>query len=88
MATRLLGSARLAARRVHDCPWEDGTLKFLFSTGFRTPALTERYLEIANFLTANPDIKPERVYSAEIDLAHGFGSQNVQCRSSRATGIS
>jgi outer membrane receptor for ferrienterochelin and colicins len=58
--------------------WKDGTLKFIFSTGFRTPALVERYLEIENFLTSNPDIKPERVYSAEIDLAQRLGRQKLQ----------
>ena len=59
-------------------PWTNGTVKAVFSTGFRTPSITERYLEIENFLTSNPDIKPEHVYSAEIDLAQRFGVQHLQ----------
>jgi outer membrane receptor protein involved in Fe transport len=58
--------------------WEGGTAKVLFSTGFRMPAITERYLEIPHFLTSNPDIQPERVYSAEIDFNHRVGRQNIQ----------
>lgn len=57
---------------------DDTTLKFIFSTGFRTPVITERYLEIDNFLTSNENIKPERVYSAEVDLAQRLGRQNLQ----------
>lgn len=56
----------------------EGVLKFIFSTGFRTPVITERFLEIENFLAKNEAIKPERVYSAEIDLAQNIGIQNVQ----------
>jgi outer membrane receptor for ferrienterochelin and colicins len=57
---------------------ESGTVKLVFSTGFRTPTITERYLEITNFLITNPDIRPEHVYSAEIDLAERLRLQNVQ----------
>ncbi len=59
-------------------PWTNGTVKAVFSTGFRTPSITERFLEIENFLTSNPDIKPEHVYSAEIDLAQRLGTQSLQ----------
>ncbi len=58
--------------------WTNGTVKAVFSTGFRTPSITERFLEIENFLTSNPDIKPERVYSAEFDLAQRLGLQSLQ----------
>ncbi len=59
-------------------PWENGTLKLIFSTAFRTPTITERFLEIDGFLTSNPEILPERVYSAELDLAQRFGLQHIQ----------
>lgn len=59
-------------------PWTGGTLKAVFSTGFRTASITERFLEIENFLTSNPDIQPEHVYSGEIDLAQRLGSQSLQ----------
>lgn len=58
--------------------WKDGTVKLLFSTGFRTPTITERFLEISGFLTSNPDIRPERVYSAELDLSQRLGAQTLQ----------
>jgi outer membrane receptor for ferrienterochelin and colicins len=58
--------------------WEGSTLKVIFSTAFRTPTITERYLEIADFLTSNPNIRPERVYSGEVDLGQRLGLHNVQ----------
>ncbi|MFL5319298.1 MAG: TonB-dependent receptor plug domain-containing protein [Myxococcaceae bacterium] len=57
---------------------DDGTLKLIFSTGFRTPVITEKYLEIPHFLTGNDNIKPEHVYSAEVDYGQRFGAQNVE----------
>jgi len=59
-------------------PWENGTVKLIVSTGFRTPTITERYLKIDKFLTDNPDIQPEHVYSAEVDVGQRFGLQSLQ----------
>lgn len=59
-------------------PWSTGTLKAVFSTGFRQPSITERFLEIENFLTTNPNLQPEHVYSAELDLAQRLGLQSLQ----------
>lgn len=58
--------------------WSNGTGKLIFSTGFRTPTVTERYFKVENFLIDNPEIGPERVYSAELDLAQRLGSQSLQ----------
>ncbi|MHB8876184.1 MAG: TonB-dependent receptor plug domain-containing protein [Myxococcaceae bacterium] len=58
--------------------WQNGTLKLIVSTGFRTPTITERFLEIEGFVIPNPDIRAERVYSAEIDLSQRLGLQNAQ----------
>lgn len=58
--------------------WKDGTLKLIFSTGFRTPTITERYLEIIHFLTSNENIQPEHVTAAELDLSQRLGVQNLQ----------
>lgn len=74
----ILGSALSPRAAYITSPWENGTLKFIFSTGFRTPVITERYLEIEGFLTSNENIKPERVYSAEVDVAQKLGAQTVQ----------
>lgn len=74
----LLGSALSPRIALSKSPWEGGTLKALFSTGFRTPTLTERFLEIPGFLTSNPDIGPERVSSVEVDLAQKLGLQSLQ----------
>ena len=74
----IMGSA-LSPRAVYGRElWKDATLKLIFSTGFRTPSITERYLEIEHFLTGNPDIKPERVISGELDLSQRLGAQNLQ----------
>jgi outer membrane cobalamin receptor len=59
-------------------PWSNGTVKLIFSTGFRTPTITERFLEIEGFVTSNPDIRPERVYSAEVVLSQRFARQSVE----------
>ncbi len=58
--------------------WEGGTIKALISTGFRNPSITERFLEIPGFLTSNPNIKPETVQSAEVNLSQHLGLQNLQ----------
>jgi outer membrane receptor protein involved in Fe transport len=57
---------------------KDTTIKAVASTGFRTPTITERFLKIDGFLTDNPNIQPERVYSAELDLVQRLGGQNLQ----------
>ncbi len=59
-------------------PWTNGTVKGVFSTGFRNPSITERFLEIENFLTANPNIMAEHVYSGELGVAQRWGAQNLQ----------
>jgi outer membrane cobalamin receptor len=58
--------------------WKDGIAKVIFSTGFRTPTITERYLEVPHFLTTNENIKPEHVTAGEIDLSQRLGAQNLQ----------
>ncbi|MBL8955169.1 MAG: TonB-dependent receptor [Myxococcaceae bacterium] len=68
-------SPRVAAGR---SLWRDATLKAVFSTGFRTPSITERFLRIEGFLEPNPNIGPERVYSAELDLLQKLKLQSVQ----------
>ncbi|MBK7860254.1 MAG: TonB-dependent receptor [Archangiaceae bacterium] len=73
-----LGSAVSPRLAYSVSPWNNGTLKLIFSTGFRTPTITERYLEIEGFVTESPDIRPERVYSGEVVLAQRFARQNVQ----------
>ncbi|MBK7863469.1 MAG: TonB-dependent receptor [Archangiaceae bacterium] len=59
-------------------PWRHGTVKLIFSTGFRQPTITERFLEIPNVVAPNPHIEPEHVYSGEVVFAHRFGPQSVQ----------
>lgn len=68
-------SPRLAFTRP---TWRNGTVKLIFSTGFRQPTITERFLEIPDVITPNPAIQPERVYSGEVVLAHRFAQQSVQ----------
>ncbi len=68
-------SPRLAFTRP---TWKNGTIKLIFSTGFRQPTITERFLEIADFVTSNPNIQPERVYSGEIVIGQRFAQQSVQ----------
>lgn len=48
--------------------FEDTTLRFSFSQGFRAPSLQERFLNTAGAETilANPKIKPETSHTAEI----------------------
>lgn len=58
--------------------WANGTIKAAVSTGFRTPTITERYLEIPHFLTANADIRPERVYSGEVSVLQQLGPSSLQ----------
>jgi outer membrane receptor for ferrienterochelin and colicins len=58
--------------------WSDSTLKLVGSTGFRTPTLTEKYLNIPGFLTENDSLGPERVYSGELDLSQRVGVHNLQ----------
>ncbi len=74
----LLGSSLSPRFAYSTSLWTGGTLKFATSTGFRTPTITERYLEIEDFLTSNPDIQPERVHSLEVDLGQRFGLQRLQ----------
>ncbi len=59
-------------------PWRNGTVKVILSTGFRQPTITERFLEVPGFVTSNPNIQPERVYSGEVVVAHRFAQQSVQ----------
>ncbi|MBL8955742.1 MAG: TonB-dependent receptor [Myxococcaceae bacterium] len=68
-------SPRLAFTRP---AWRNGTVKIIFSTGFRQPTITERFLEIPDFVTVNPNIQPERVYSGEVVLGHRFSQQSLQ----------
>ncbi len=74
----ILGSAVSPRLAFSTSPWRNGTVKAVISTGFRTPSITERYLEIKDFVTSNPQIGPEHVYSAELDLSQRLGVDHLQ----------
>jgi iron complex outermembrane receptor protein len=51
---------------------ESDTLKAIYSEGFRTPTVVEAYFEDGTDFLPNPDLKPERVVSAEVVYDHRF----------------
>jgi outer membrane receptor protein involved in Fe transport len=54
-------------------PYADGNLKILGGKAFRAPSAYELYYNDGGFTqVASPDIKPELVYSAEIEHTHRF----------------
>ncbi|MBK7861010.1 MAG: TonB-dependent receptor [Archangiaceae bacterium] len=58
-------------------PAEHLNVKAIFSSAFRTPTITERFLEVPHVLLANPDLVPENVYSAELAAQYQVGGQTL-----------
>lgn len=52
-------------------PYERGNLKFLFGKAFRAPSVYELFA-LGPGQTQNPDLKPEQIYSGEVELSHKF----------------
>ena len=51
-------------------PWKDGNLKVIVGRAFRTPTVYELYYnDGGNTQIANPELKPEVIYSAEVEYA-------------------
>jgi outer membrane cobalamin receptor len=52
-------------------PWQDGTWKFIVGRAFRAPSVYELYYNDGGYTqVANPDLKPEVIYSAETEYTH------------------
>lgn len=52
-------------------PWQDGILKIILGRAFRAPSVYELYYNDGGYTqVANPDLKPEIIYSAEAEYTH------------------
>jgi outer membrane receptor protein involved in Fe transport len=50
-------------------PYEAGNLKVLFGKAFIAPSISEAWYAYYDLLS-NPDLRPENLYSAEVELSH------------------
>jgi outer membrane cobalamin receptor len=53
-------------------PYERGNVKLLFGKAFRAPSIYELAFTAGGGQLTNPNIKPENMYSAEIEYSHRF----------------
>ena len=52
-------------------PWDDGNFKFIVGRAFRAPSVYELYYnDGGETQVANPLLKPETIYSAEVEYGH------------------
>jgi len=52
-------------------PWQDGILKLIIGRAFRAPSVYELYYNDGGYTQiANPNLKPEVIYSAEAEYIH------------------
>jgi outer membrane receptor protein involved in Fe transport len=53
-------------------PYDGGNVKIMAGKAFRAPSIYERYNTASGGQTPNADLKPENLYSAEIEYSHRF----------------
>lgn len=64
-------------------PWDGGNVKLLFGKAFKAPSVYELYYEGVGQV-ASPNLKPENIYSAELELSQRF-SRTVSATASAFT---
>jgi outer membrane receptor protein involved in Fe transport len=53
-------------------PYDGGNIKVMFGKAFRAPSVYELYFQTPGSQIASPNLRPESMYSAEIEYSHRF----------------
>src|SRR5208282_4092221 len=58
-------------------PYEAGNVKIMFGKAFRAPSIYELFYNQPDFQVAAPGLRPESMFSGEIEYSHRFAATVV-----------